>query len=118
IVLEPLSGFPRAALTTFAQAEQLVRAARHEGAGNVAVLYDLYHAAVNEDPVLTGTPPASDLIGHVQIADHPGRGWPGTGALPLTEWIRELRCAGYSGRVGIECQGGEARAAHRALRGD
>lgn len=117
IVLEPLSGFPRAALKTFAQAQELVCAAHREGAENVAVLHDLFHAAVNEDPVLTGTPPASDLIGHVQIADHPGRGWPGTGALPLAEWIRDLRSAGYGGRVGIECQGGTPRAAHRALPG-
>ncbi|MDN5599055.1 MAG: TIM barrel protein [Brachybacterium sp.] len=118
IVLEPLSGFPRAALTTFTEAESLVRAARREGAGNVAVLHDLFHAAVNEDPVLTGAPPASDLIGHVQIADHPGRGWPGTGELPLAEWIDELRRTGYDGYVGIECHGGQPRAAHRALVSD
>ncbi len=118
IVLEPLSGFPRAALTSFADAQALVRAARREGAGNVAILHDLFHAAVNEDPVLTTAPAPIDLIGHVQIADAPGRGWPGTGALPLTEWVRELRRAGYGGCVGIECQGGEPRPAHRALLGD
>lgn len=104
IVLEPLSGFPHAALRTFAQACELVLAARAEGARNVAVLFDLYHAAVNNDPLpdLRG---CIDLIGHVQIADHPGRGWPGTGTLPLTASIAALRAAGYAGRIGLECAG-------------
>lgn len=110
VVLEPLSGFPQAALKTFAQARQLVLAAREAGAQNVAILFDLYHAAVNHDPVLTHdqldlAALDIDLIGHVQIADAPGRGWPGTGALPLGSWIHSLRDAGYTGRIGLECTG-------------
>ena len=43
----------------------------------------------------------ADRIGHVQIADSPGRGEPGTGDLdrPLT---RALAAGGYSGRVALE----------------
>jgi hydroxypyruvate isomerase len=41
----------------------------------------------------------------VQIADVPGRGWPGTGEAPLGEWIGRLRDGGYVGRVGLECVG-------------
>jgi hydroxypyruvate isomerase len=105
IVLEPLSGFPRAALKTFADARALVLAARAAGAKNVAILFDLYHAAVNGDPVLDPWAVDVDLVGHVQIADAPGRGWPGTGELPLGSWIGALREAGYTGRVGLECGG-------------
>ena len=115
IVLEPLSGFPRAALKTFADAQALVRAAHREGAENVAVLYDLFHLATNEDPALPGALPAIDLIGHVQIADRPGRGWPGTGELPVEQWVRELRTAGYRGVIGLECVGEKPRPAERAF---
>jgi hydroxypyruvate isomerase/Mn2+/Fe2+ NRAMP family transporter len=105
IVLEPLSGFPDAALKTFAEARELVLAARAEGAENVAILFDLYHAAVNVDEVLQVPARDADLIGHVQIADAPGRGWPGTGTLPLGRWLGSIRSAGYTGRVGLECLG-------------
>jgi len=110
IVLEPLSGFADAALKTFAQAKDLVLSVRAEGAGNVAILFDLYHAATNGDHVLNDLTPDVGIVGHVQIADAPGRGWPGTGALPLGAWVQELRDAGYRGRVGLECVG-EARSA-------
>ncbi len=105
IVLEPLSGFPQAALKTFAQAKELVIAARDAGAQNVAILFDLYHAAVNQDEVLDPWSVDIDLVGHVQLADAPGRGWPGTGELPLGAWVRKFRDGGYTGRIGIECQG-------------
>ncbi|MBC7589411.1 MAG: TIM barrel protein [Salinibacterium sp.] len=111
IVLEPLSGFPHAALTTYDDTRVLVRTARAAGAQNVAMLFDLYHLAVNGDPVLD--PWAADIaiIGHVQIADAPGRGWPGTGDLPLGAWVQKLRDAGYAGRIGLECAGEPGTAA-------
>lgn len=117
LVLEPLSGFPHAALTTVEDAALLVRAARREGAANVAVLLDLFHLATNQDPALAGPLPTSDLIAHVQIADAPGRGWPGTGQLPLQRWLRELREGGYEGAVGLECVGEVPRPAARAFTG-
>lgn len=115
IVLEPLSGFPHAALTTFDDAHRLVAAARTEGALNVSILHDLFHLAVNDDPVLHTGVPDIDLIGHVQIADAPGRGWPGTGSQPLERWIGELRAGGYTGLIGLECLGEEPRPAARAF---
>ncbi len=41
-------------------------------------------------------------IGHVQIADAPGRHEPGTGALDLDRLLGELDEAGYDGWVGLE----------------
>lgn len=105
IVVEPLSGFPQAAVKTVADARSLVLAARAAGARNVAILFDLYHAAVNGDPVLDPWDVDAGLVGHVQVADAPGRGWPGTGGLPLGQWIDALRNNGYAGRVGLECGG-------------
>jgi hydroxypyruvate isomerase len=116
IVLEPLSGFPHAAIKTFEDARELVLAARAAGAKNVSILFDLYHAAVNGDPVLDPWSVDVDLVGHVQAADAPGRGWPGTGDLPLGVWIERLRDAGYEGRVGIECAGEPVAAETVAMR--
>ncbi|MBO0715662.1 MAG: hypothetical protein J2P59_12960, partial [Acidimicrobiales bacterium] len=42
------------------------------------------------------------LIAHVQIADHPGRGEPGTGKLDLLRYLAALEEHGYSGWVGLE----------------
>ncbi len=41
-------------------------------------------------------------VAHVQIADAPGRGEPGTGTLPLDAWLARLQTAGYDGWVGLE----------------
>ena len=41
-------------------------------------------------------------FGHIQIADNPGRGAPGTGQLPLGEWIARSRALGYEGYIGLE----------------
>jgi len=43
-----------------------------------------------------------DRIGHVQIADPPGRGAPGTGTLDFEALFAQLAAQGYAGRVGLE----------------
>lgn len=104
IVIEPLSGFPDAALKTISETVALISAARDAGAENVSLLLDLYHMAMNDDAAALATLDGS-LIGHVQIADAPGRGWPGEGKLPLRSWLADVRRAGYHGTVGMECSG-------------
>jgi hydroxypyruvate isomerase len=76
--------------------------AREGGASNVRLLADLYHLAVNGDDVPAVIAGDAELIGHVQVADAPGRGEPGTGELPLDGWLSDLQQAGYSGWVGLE----------------
>lgn len=69
---------------------------------NVKLLYDLYHSVVmGETPseVLSG---AADLIGHVQIADHPGRHEPGSGQIDWRQQIDTLTTIGYQGPLGLE----------------
>jgi hydroxypyruvate isomerase len=71
---------------------------------SVRLLYDLYHSvAEGEDPhdVL---PEVSDILGHVQIADVPGRGEPGSGSIDWPVMLDLLRDSGYSGVIGVECQ--------------
>ncbi|MFI9551465.1 hydroxypyruvate isomerase family protein [Nonomuraea endophytica] len=65
------------------------------GEPNVRFLCDLYHLArMGED--LTAAL-AHPLVGHVQIADAPGRGRPGTGEIPFKRLLD-----GYDGWVGLE----------------
>ena len=44
----------------------------------------------------------SDRIGHIQIADAPGRGEPGTGEIPIRTYLEQLAATGYDGYVGLE----------------
>ncbi|MFE2429080.1 TIM barrel protein [Streptomyces sp. NPDC059373] len=76
------------------------------GLGNAKFLLDLYHLSMNGEDLSEVIDRYADKTGHVQIADNPGRGAPGTGALPLTELIGRLRKAGYDGWVGLEYKPG------------
>lgn len=76
------------------------------GIGNAKFLLDLYHLSMNGEDLPEVIDRYADKTGHVQIADNPGRGAPGTGTLPLTELIGRLRKAGYDGWVGLEYKPG------------
>ena len=39
---------------------------------------------------------------YVQIADHPGRGEPGTGEIDWAARLGDLRAAGYTAEIGLE----------------
>ncbi|BAJ32100.1 putative hydroxypyruvate isomerase [Kitasatospora setae KM-6054] len=72
------------------------------GLGNAKFLCDLYHLARNgEDPAAV-IDAYADRIGHVQIADTPGRNEPGTGDLDFEDLFARLTAAGYQGRIGLE----------------
>lgn len=71
-------------------------------ASNVGLLLDVYHlAAMGTDPV-TAIYRYAPLIRHVQFADMPGRGRPGTGALEFKAIEQALLDVGYDGFVGLE----------------
>ena len=69
---------------------------------NVALLVDVYHVAMaGQDPVeVIGR--AGKRIGHVQVAEYPGRHEPGTGQLRWPEILEALAHAGYRGSIGLE----------------
>ena len=99
LVVEPLSGADRYPLKT---AADVVAVLDDLGRGNVRLLADLYHLAVNGDDLDALAATHISRIGHVQIADAPGRHQPGTGSLDLDGHLRKLQDAGYDGFVGIE----------------
>ncbi|GAA3532114.1 TIM barrel protein [Nonomuraea rosea] len=69
---------------------------------NVAFLADLYHLHRMGEDVLALIDAHSGRFGHVQIADDPGRGRPGSGRMPYTEIFARLAAAGYQGHIGLE----------------
>lgn len=75
---------------------------RRLASDNVLLLFDVYHAMVkNLDPIgfLEDNVGA---IGHIQIADHPGRHEPGTGGVPFAGLFARTDALGYTGWVGCE----------------
>jgi hydroxypyruvate isomerase len=99
VLVEPVSGAPRYPVLTAVDALTVVR---RVPADNVRMLADLYHLAVNGDDVHVVIDRYAGEIGHVQVADSPGRHQPGTGRLPIGRWLTALDEAGYAGWVGLE----------------
>ncbi|MBT2528749.1 TIM barrel protein [Streptomyces sp. ISL-99] len=77
------------------------------GLGNAKFLLDIYHLSMNGENVSDVIAEYAGKTGHVQIADNPGRGAPGTGDLPLEELLNQLKNAGYDGWVGLEYKPGD-----------
>lgn len=69
---------------------------------NVALLYDIFHLGSNGFDIVGGVAALAERIGHVQIADSPGRGEPGSGALPIAAALDALADAGYPGLIACE----------------
>ncbi|MEW9548076.1 hydroxypyruvate isomerase family protein [Nonomuraea sp. NPDC050783] len=72
------------------------------GRENVAFLADLYHLHRMSEDVLALIDRHCSRFGHVQVADDPGRGRPGSGGMPYPEIFARLAAAGYQGHVGLE----------------
>ncbi len=103
MLVEPVSGAKPYPLRTAADALAVVERVRREGGvENVALLSDLYHLATNGDDLPAVVATCTPRIGHVQIADAPGRNEPGTGTLDLDGLLAGLEAGGYSGWVGLE----------------
>lgn len=116
VLLEPVSGTPAYPLKTAADALAVIARAKDAGAENIKLLADFYHLAVNGDDVHAVIEDHAKHFGHIQIADNPGRGAPGTGALPLGEWITRSRELGYDGYIGLEYKAPQAEAFTWAIR--
>lgn len=99
VLLEPVSVAPDYPLRT---ADDVVAVLDRVGEPNIALLADLYHLAVNGDDVAEAIEVHFGRIGHVQIADSPGRHEPGTGDLALATWLRTLHDRGYPGYTAAE----------------
>lgn len=72
------------------------------GADNVAIQYDMYHGQRMQGDLTATFRLFEPWIGHIQIADNPGRHQPGTGEIYYPYIFQQLDQAGYDGYVGLE----------------
>lgn len=72
------------------------------GADNLGLQLDLYHVAMMGDDAMVQIPRHLPLVRHVQFADAPGRGEPGSGRVPLAAQIALLGRLGYEGWISAE----------------
>ena len=69
---------------------------------NLRILYDAYHMYLDEGKICETLEKYLPYIGHVHIADAPGRNEPGTGAINYKNVIKHLDQLGYKNYVGFE----------------
>jgi len=64
--------------------------------------YDIYHMQMMGEQAETFIAEQAGKIGHIQFADCPGRGQPGTGRIDFARLFSVIEKSGYSGWVGAE----------------
>jgi len=72
------------------------------GAPTLQLLLDTFHLARNGEDLPALIESSAERIGHVQLADAPDRGEPGSGTVDFTAVGEALRAAGYAGTVAAE----------------
>ena len=72
------------------------------GADNAFVQYDIYHAQRYEGELAATLAKHLHRIGHIQVADNPGRNEPGTGEINYAFLFAHLQRIGYGGFIGAE----------------
>ena len=72
------------------------------GADNCGLQFDIYHTAMMDDDPAALLATLAPRIRHIQFADAPGRGEPGTGRLDFGALFARIDGIGYRGRVSAE----------------
>jgi hydroxypyruvate isomerase len=82
--------------------EQAIEVIREVGDDNLLLQYDIYHAQRMEGELAATLQRHLPNIGHIQVADNPGRNEPGTGEINYAFLFRHLDALGWKGYVGCE----------------
>jgi hydroxypyruvate isomerase len=69
---------------------------------NVGLQYDAYHMQRMEGNLVATIEAFAPRIAHIQIADSPGRGEPGTGEINYPFVLDAIDALGYEGWIGLE----------------
>ncbi len=101
LVVEAVNTFENGPYLLY-RTEQAVEFVRSVGRDNVKIQHDFYHMQRMEGNLVATLRDNIGVIGHVQIADSPGRGEPGTGEIHYPYVLKELDDLGYDGYVGLE----------------
>lgn len=101
LLIEPINTFdiPGFFLSKTKQAVQILD---EVGSDNAYVQYDIYHAQRMEGELCNTIEQYLSRIGHIQLADNPGRNEPGTGEINYAHLFKFLDRIGYKGWIGCE----------------
>lgn len=101
LLIEPINTFdiPGFYLSRSTQAIDILD---EVGADNAYLQYDIYHAQRMEGELAATMSKYLPRIGHIQLADNPGRNEPGTGEIHYPFLFRHLDRIGYAGWIGCE----------------
>ncbi len=101
LVLEPVNvrDVPGFFVTRTRQALEIMD---EVGSDNLKLQFDVYHTQVTEGDLLSSIERNFDRIGHLQVADNPGRHEPGTGEINYPFLFERLDALGYAGWIGCE----------------
>jgi 5-keto-L-gluconate epimerase len=99
IALEPQCRFVINWLNTIAETIEFIRSmnTRH-----VRMLFDLYHAGMEEPSIFASLIVAKERISWIQVSDSNRRA-PGMGHINFGDVVRVLQALGYNGYLSIEC---------------
>jgi hydroxypyruvate isomerase len=102
VMLEPINtrvDIPGYFYDTTAAAIELMDAV---GRPNVKLQYDIYHMQIMEGDLARTLERLLPRIGHIQLADNPGRNEPGTGEINYPWLLSKVDALGYDGWIGCE----------------
>ena len=101
LLVEPLNtrDTPGFFLQTSQQAVEIIE---EVSADNLCLQFDVYHMHIMEGDVVRSIERNRENIGHVQIADDPGRHEPGTGGIDFATVFQTLDRLKYGGWIGCE----------------
>ena len=101
LIAEPINfhDMPGFFLNTSAQAVAIFDKV---GSDNLKLQYDIYHMQRMEGELVKTMERLLPRIGHIQLADNPGRNEPGTGEINYPYLFEVLERLGYGGWIGCE----------------
>jgi hydroxypyruvate isomerase len=83
--------------------QQMLDVVEESDRDNIKMQFDIYHMARMEEGDISGIiSRLGNQIGHIQFADAPGRGEPGTGELDFKSIFYAIEYSSYDGWVGAE----------------
>lgn len=101
LCIEPLNRFECYFLNTMEDAYEYVKLVDED---NFKILYDTFHANIEEKDPIESISKFSDKIGHIHISEN-DRGTPGKGNIPWGETFKTIKMINYQGWLTIEAFG-------------
>lgn len=101
LLLEPINRYETFLLNQASETSAFIRK-ELGGLGRVGVLWDLFHANIEDPDFNTALDCIGDVLGHIHLADS-NRWFPGYGHLNFEKLIGAIQETGFSGYYSFEC---------------